>query len=666
MSLSKSKIASGDYTTSLTGIEGIATKYNSIISKSDLYYTNNSGATWIISNNVNTSPKGLVISLSSTGTPGTLQGIAAGFDVNNYPIIYYTTNSGINWISSILGLPGLETTEISNIFTSISESYAVIAVETAANSILLYYSINGGVSWTQSTNDSVTPSSTLFIVPNAIIKNAAICLDGLTVRYVFTLINNTGALDIYTSINGGANVSNVLSLPNFTTYPTALSLSGSIALLGCDKYVYLSNNGGLNWSISLNIVNLLFQSVSIDGANGLAAALNTVNSSCIIYYTNNSGTSWNTVLLEAINVSDITEIIVSGTIGYIALKNVLYKTIDGGANWEISNNLDYITINDISLSGNNIILGTDSGIYYNVCSSTFCYTYEGQRFTEIFINYNSTIRYQYNRLIPDYFRRYYPECGFTNYREALMDTTIPLKPTSICLRKQLRFGPIDLYSLEEIFIRIVPTINDSPEQITFKDNLRNEFFAFALNIEKSFLYFNIGRETCNNNLIPWDAVFEVSTVPGENYNTGTNFTYTYGKNVPISQYDQNIIYSLAVNYFNSVFSVRNNTRLNYYNVIRLALGIPIVGELTVVNFYNMIYFSYVFLNQLFSISQTLLLGKDPGIPRQFLDLFFPLNRQKYYYNYYLSWLQSRNKYLGFGTRINESNGDGTYIRIPGR
>jgi len=371
------------------------------------------------------------------------------------------------------------------------------------------------------------------------------------------------------------------------------------------------------------------------------------------------------VILSATNVSDITEIIVSGTIGYIALKNVLYKTIDGGANWEISNNLDYITINDISLSGNNVILGTDYGIYYNACSSTFCYTYEGQRFTEIFINYNSTLRYQYYRLIPDYFRRYYPECGFTNYREALMDTTIPLKPTSICLRKQLRFGPIDLYSLEEIFIRIVPTINDSPEQITFKDNLRNEFFAFALNIEKSFLYFNIRRETCNNNLIPWDAVFQVSNVPGENFNTGTNFTYIYGKNVPISQYDQYVIYSLAVNYFNSVFSVRNNTRLNYYNVIRLALGIPIVGELTVVNFYNMIYFSYVFLNQLFSISQTLLLGKDPGIPRQFLDLFFPFNRQKYYYNYYLSWLQSRNKYLGFGTRINESNGDGTYIRVPG-
>jgi hypothetical protein len=59
------------------------------------------------------------------------------------------------------------------------------------------------------------------------------------------------------------------------------------------------------------------------------------------------------------------------------------------------------------------------------------------------------------------------------------------------------------------------------------------------------------------------------------------------------------------------------------------------------------------------------LGKDPGIPKQFLDLFFPSDRQRYYYNLYLTWIQSRNKYLGFGDRVNVSNGDGTYIRVPG-
>ncbi len=53
------------------------------------------------------------------------------------------------------------------------------------------------------------------------------------------------------------------------------------------------------------------------------------------------------------------------------------------------------------------------------CTSTTCYSYRSQRFTEVFINYNNISRYQYNRLVPDYFRRYFPECGFTNYREAL-------------------------------------------------------------------------------------------------------------------------------------------------------------------------------------------------------------------------------------------------------
>jgi hypothetical protein len=289
------------------------------------------------------------------------------------------------------------------------------------------------------------------------------------------------------------------------------------------------------------------------------------------------------------------------------------------------------------------------------CTTTNCYSYKGQRFTEIFINYNNITRFQYYRLIPDYFRKYFPECGFTNYREALNGTL----PISDCLRRQLRSGPIDLYSLEEIYILIVPSINDSPELIAYKDDIRNKFIAFALNIEKSYLYFNKGSQTCNNNLVPWDAVYNIEIA-----NT-TSFSYIYGQNTPITQYDQYIIYNLSMNYFRNFLSINNKNPINYYNIIRLALGLPIVGTLTTINFYNMIYMSFVFLNSLFTISQTLLLGKDPGIPKQFLDLFFPIERQKYYYNLYLSWLQSRNKYLGFGDRINISNGDGTYIRVPG-
>jgi photosystem II stability/assembly factor-like uncharacterized protein len=670
MSFYQSNISSGNYVTSLTGVEGIASHYG------ELYYTTDSGATWILAKSISLSDPGFIISLSATGTTGVLNGIAAGYNANNYPIVYYTIDSGKNWSISTSGLPGISTTEINNLLVSISGLQGVIAVETVASNVLLYYSIDGGNNWSQSINDSAI--SSLFI-ENASIQNAAISLN----RYIFTLIDSSGELNIYTSVNGGANISNVLTLSNFNTYSTALSISGSIALLGGDNYVYISNDGGLNWSISINnIENTLFKSVSIDGVVGMAAALNTDNLTCIIYNTINSGISWNTQVLSITDVSDIVQIKVSETIGYLALKttlsfiNLLYKTIDSGANWKFNNNLGTVNINNISLSSNNAILGTSSGIYYNICASSFCYNYTYnkngklifQRGTFIFIDYNNLIRYQYNRYVPNYFRKYYEECGFNNYEEALMNTNLPLSPLSICLRKQLRFGPINLYSLEEIFIRIVPSINDSVELTSFKDNIRNEFFAFTLNIEKSYLYFNIGRDTCNNNIIPWKSTFNVEAVQDEDFDTGTTFSYTYGKNIPITQYDQYIIYNLSVNYFNINFR-NSNTRgnsLNYNNIIRLALGLPIVGELTIVNFYNLIYFSYIFLTKLFNISQTLLLGKDPGIPKQFLDLFFPFKRQKYYYNLYLSWIQSRNKYLGFGNSINTSNGDGTYISVPGK
>ena len=230
------------------------------------------------------------------------------------------------------------------------------------------------------------------------------------------------------------------------------------------------------------------------------------------------------------------------------------------------------------------------------CTTADCYNYtyindQGilriKRNNLIYINYNNTTRFQYNRLVPDYFRKYFPECGFTNYRKALAGT----EPISLCLRKQLRFSPINLYSLEEIFIRIVPSINDSLEEIAFKDKIRNEFIAFALNIEKSYLYFNKGRQTCNNNFVPWESVYNLEAVLGQSFDTASVFNYTYGQNIPITQYDQYIIYNLSINYFNNLFSSRNKTQLNYSNLLRLALGLPIVGELTIVNFYNLIYFA---------------------------------------------------------------------------
>ena len=122
MSFYQSNISSGNYVTSLTGVEGIASHYNTLTSQGELYYSTDSGATWVLTKNISASDPGFIISLSATGTTSLLNGIAAGFDTNNYPIVYYTINSGKNWNSSTSGLPGLSTTKINNIFVYISKN----------------------------------------------------------------------------------------------------------------------------------------------------------------------------------------------------------------------------------------------------------------------------------------------------------------------------------------------------------------------------------------------------------------------------------------------------------------------------------------------------------------------------------------------------------------
>ena len=84
MSFSQSNISTGNYITSLTGVEGIASH------NGELYYSSDSGATWILSESISVSSPGFIISLSATGTTGSLNGIAAGYDADNYPVIYFT------------------------------------------------------------------------------------------------------------------------------------------------------------------------------------------------------------------------------------------------------------------------------------------------------------------------------------------------------------------------------------------------------------------------------------------------------------------------------------------------------------------------------------------------------------------------------------------------
>jgi hypothetical protein len=269
----------------------------------------------------------------------------------------------------------------------------------------------------------------------------------------------------------------------------------------------------------------------------------------------------------------------------------------------------------------------------------------------ISINYNNFSRYQYWRITPDYFRYVPPDAQYTSYRNEILEGT---GATAACLREQLVYGPIILWTLEEMYFKLVPSVEDDEETTNYKDKIRNEFIAFCLNIEKTYIFYNKGRKTCNNTYVPWGAIYTLNKL-FENPSIGTDFAPLYASSVPLSQLDQTIIYKLALNYF-------KGGKINYTNIVKKSFGESV--EETEINFYAMIYLGFVILQDLFHISETLLVGKNTGLPKKFVDKFFPPSRQKYYFNLYMSWLQSRNGYFGFENPINVSNGDGTYIRIP--
>jgi photosystem II stability/assembly factor-like uncharacterized protein len=412
MSFSKSNLTSGDFLTNLSGIEGIASTYDleNLIGK--LYYSIDAGANWILSKCVpNTS---FVTALSLKGAQGCLNAIAAG--INNdtyYPTIYYSTDSGKTWNISESGLPGLSTTEIYKMLINICGLNGVIAIETGIDEVYLYYSIDGGNNWDQSFYyNSFLEEYTIFYFQNAAINNSAITLyknvDMSNVIYIITFTDlEFDTFNIYTSIDGGKNLNLTYVIPYFKTFPTGLSLSGPISLLGgyisqeensqdsppSYGYLYKSLDGGLTWSITLIVYenNFYFTSVSLDVIYGndlipnisnsiinkitaLAAALDTENSICKIYNSLNLDSTWRkSTEIDKVTPIDgsFNSVFLYGTSG-IAGSNSnkgLYYSTDTGQTW-VQSNIQYGIYLSVYLYGLNGIAGTgdDDGIWVTMDS----------------------------------------------------------------------------------------------------------------------------------------------------------------------------------------------------------------------------------------------------------------------------------------------------------
>ena len=275
----------------------------------------------------------------------------------------------------------------------------------------------------------------------------------------------------------------------------------------------------------------------------------------------------------------------------------------------------------------------------------------------ISINYNLSQYINYRKYVPYYMRFVNPYYNFIDYNVAINSNTT----YGCCLRKQIDSSTnLELLNLEELFNVFVPSILiTNPLQIKYKDTIRNQFLSFCLNIEKTYLFYNEGRLTCNNLLVPWANLTPFAL---NNYQTAENIcdlSIIYANQFLLEQLDQYNIYTLSVNYF-QIFNINQN--INYETVLKIAYNEPYVRTNTNTNFFQIINYTYTLMSFLYGTSRKLLLGLETGLSKLFVETFFPRKRQLYYYSLYNSWIISRIRYKNFDSLINSSNGDGTFIQ----
>ena len=274
------------------------------------------------------------------------------------------------------------------------------------------------------------------------------------------------------------------------------------------------------------------------------------------------------------------------------------------------------------------------------------------------IDYNLSQYLNYRKYIPYYLRFVDPYYNFVDYNVAINSKT----EYASCLKQQINSSTnLELLNLEEIFNVFVPSILiTNPLEIKYKDTIRNQFISFCLNIEKTYLFYNDGKLTCNNLLVPWGSITPFSLNIYESFSSFYDYSLIYMDQFLLNQLDQYNIYTLSVNY-SQIFN-KNTTAINYDTLLKIAYNEPYIRTNTDTNFFQIVNYIYTLMSFLYGTSRKLLLGLETGLSKLFVETFFPRDRQLYYYNLYNSWIISRIQYKGFGDRINSSNGDDSFVQ----
>ncbi|MBF0431538.1 MAG: cadherin-like beta sandwich domain-containing protein [Fibrobacteria bacterium] len=184
----------------------------------------------------------------------------------------------------------------------------------------------------------------------------------------FLTIDGTKQCIIVKTEDGGVNWEDK-SPSSIGILRTVISLSATVAVAAGDSgYIIRTTNGGTSWSKALNAgspVNCLYRANS----GVLWAGADDDK----LYFSTNSGLSWESISLSKLNPGDIKAIhFVNGSVGWAYSQGstpTIYKTTDGGTAWKIIQNN-----NDVSASVSTIAgFGEHEAIISNGSSTVLRY-----------------------------------------------------------------------------------------------------------------------------------------------------------------------------------------------------------------------------------------------------------------------------------------------------
>ncbi|MCX6165116.1 MAG: T9SS type A sorting domain-containing protein [Ignavibacteriae bacterium] len=304
-----------------------------------IYKSTNSGVNWIKINNCD--PTNTVNSFVQSGSY-----LVASVNING---VYRSSDKGVNWSLANNGLSNLNSISLtkgaSRIYASINDYFKTGALFQSSNNANSWSELKNGLTTANVTDMVLYNSNILAATTNGFYKstnkgtNWSLSNTGLTSSSVNVLARKDNSSTVYAGTDNGLFVSNnfgsTWTLTSFdATNISAISISGVNIYAGVRNYgVFASSDNGITWTLTLN--SLRITALASKGNYVYAGWRNTHGKPHGgVYASSDKGVTWTEADIPDAPVSSIG---IFDNNYVIASSNGVYRSTNFGVNWSIVN-----------------------------------------------------------------------------------------------------------------------------------------------------------------------------------------------------------------------------------------------------------------------------------------------------------------------------------------